>query len=134
MKRTVVVERELPYPPGKIWRALTEPTLLGEWLMQNDFRAAVGHAFTLRTTPTPHFDGVIACEVLAVEPPAKLSYTWRSSGVDTVVTFTLTPTPTGTRLRMEQAGFDEAHPSSWKGAEYGWPRFLDALAATVGKA
>ena len=45
---SVVVEREIPFPPEKIWRALTQPHLIEEWLMKNDFKPVMGHGFNLR--------------------------------------------------------------------------------------
>src|SRR3984885_12232347 len=99
--RTVVVERELPYPLEKIWRALTQPHLIEEWLMKNDFKPVVGHQFSLRMDPQPNWNGVIDCQVLVVEPNKTLSYAWGALGLASVVTFTLTPTRTGTHLRME---------------------------------
>lgn len=66
--RSLVVEREMPHPLEKVWRALTQGPLLGEWLMQNDFQPVVGHKFNFRTTPAPHWNGVVDGEVLAVEP------------------------------------------------------------------
>ena len=66
--RTVVVEREMPHPPEKIWRALTQTSLMQEWLMKNDFQPVVGHKFSFRSTPVPNWDGLIDCEVLVVEP------------------------------------------------------------------
>ena len=100
--RTVAVERDFPHPPEKLWRALTQPHLIEEWLMKNDFKPVVGHSFNLRG----EWGGVLDCEVLAVEPNKTLSYTWNFSHDDaafdlkSVVTFTLTPTRTGTLLRM----------------------------------
>ena len=70
--RTVVVEREMPHPPEKLWRALTQPHLMEEWLMKNDFKPVVGHQFNLRGD----WGGVLDCEVLAIEPNKELSYTW----------------------------------------------------------
>src|SRR5262249_61460494 len=98
--RSVVVEREIPFPPEKIWRALTQPHLIEEWLMKNDFKPVVDHHFNLRADW-----GAVDCRVLAVEPNKTLSYTWAAYGLESVVTWTLTPTSTGTRLRMEQSGF-----------------------------
>jgi uncharacterized protein YndB with AHSA1/START domain len=97
---SVVAEREMPYPPEKIWRALTQPHLIEEWLMQNDFMPVVGHRFNLRADW-----GAVDCQVLAVEPNKTLSYKWAAYGLKSVVTWTLTPTSTGTHLRMEQSGF-----------------------------
>src|ERR1700756_4418943 len=98
--RSVVVEREIPHPPEKIWRALTEPHLIEEWLMKNDFQPAVDHRFNLRGDW-----GAVDCQVLETEPHKTLSYKWDAMGLESVVTWTLTPTRTGTHLRMEQAGF-----------------------------
>jgi uncharacterized protein YndB with AHSA1/START domain len=132
--RSVVVERELPHPAEKIWRALTEPHLIEEWLMKNDFQPAVGHRFNLRGD----WGGVLDCEVLAVEPHRTLSYTWNFAHADaaynlqSVVTFTLTPTSTGTHLRMEQSGFRPDQRQAYGGAHAGWKQFfanLDQLLA-----
>ena len=124
---SVIVEREIPYPPEKIWRALTQPHLIEEWLMKNDFKPVVGHSFSLRADPQPNWSGVIDCEVLAVEPNKALSYTWGTLGLKTVVTLTLTPTGTGTHLRMEQSGFTRDRPQNYAGAKYGWQKFLANL-------
>jgi uncharacterized protein YndB with AHSA1/START domain len=125
--RSVVVERELPHPPEKIWRALTQPHLIAEWLMQNDFKPAVGHQFSLRMDPQPNWNGVIDCQVLAVEPNKTLSYAWGALGLESVVTFTLTATPTGTHLRMEQTGFRPDQQQAYGGAKYGWQQFFAKL-------
>ena len=119
---SVVVEREIPYPPEKIWRALTQPHLIEEWLMKNDFKPVVGHRFDLRADW-----GVVDCQVLAVEPNKTLSYTWAAYGLESVVTWTLTPTSTGTHLRMEQSGFRPDQPQYYQGAKGGWQRFFAAL-------
>src|SRR3979490_914551 len=99
---SVVVERELPHPPEKIWRALTQPHLIEEWLMRNDFMPVVGHRFNMRRNPTPDPNMVVDCEVLVVEPLRTLSYTWAAFDLVGIVTWTLTPTDKGTHLRMEQ--------------------------------
>jgi len=119
---SVVVERDIPHPPEKIWRALTQPHLIEEWLMKNDFQPVVGHRFDLRADW-----GVVGCHVLAVEPNKVLSYTWVAYGLESVVTWTLTPTSTGTHLRMEQSGFRPDQQQAYQGARGGWPRFLAAL-------
>jgi uncharacterized protein YndB with AHSA1/START domain len=131
--RTVVVEREIPFPPEKIWRALTQPHLIEEWLMKNDFKPVVGHRFNLRRDPVPNWNGVVDCEVLTVEPNRELSYTWGTMGASTTVTLTLTPTPTGTHLRVEQAGFSADRPQNYNGARFGWTKFLANLEAVVAK-
>jgi uncharacterized protein YndB with AHSA1/START domain len=126
---SVVVEREVPFPPEKIWRALTQPHLIEEWLMKNDFKPVVGHSFNLRGD----WGGVLDCEVLAVEPCKKLTYTWNFKHDDTaydlksVVTWTLTPTSTGTHLRMEQSGFRPNQRQAYGGAKAGWQQFFANL-------
>jgi uncharacterized protein YndB with AHSA1/START domain len=121
-KRSVVIERDLPHPPQKIWRALTEGHLIEEWLMKNDFEPVVGHRFTLRADW-----GTVVCQVMAVEPNETLSYTWGAYGLESVVTWTLTPTGAGTHLRMEQSGFPPDQQQAYQGAKAGWPRFIAAL-------
>src|ERR1700678_129194 len=103
--RTLVIEKEIPHPPEKIWRALTQAPLIEAWLMSNDFRPVVGHKFTLRSTPVPNWDGGIKCEVLLVAPNSRLSYAWGTMGMESVVAWTLMPTEGGTHVRMEHSGF-----------------------------
>ena len=124
---SVVVEREVPFAPEKIWRALTQPHLIEEWLMKNDFKPEMDHRFTLRGD-WGHAD----CQVLALEPLKTLSYTWSAMGLGTVVTWTLTPTSTGTRLRMEQAGFPANLQQAYQGAQWGWKKFFSNLERVVG--
>jgi uncharacterized protein YndB with AHSA1/START domain len=123
----VVVEREMPHPPEKLWRALTQPHLIAEWLMNNDFAPTMGHRFTLRMEAQPNWNGVIDCQVLVVEPNKTLSYAWGTLGQETIVTFTLTPTGMGTHLRVEQSGFPPDRPQNYNGAKYGWQMFLGKL-------
>ena len=120
--RSVIIERDMPYPPEKIWRALTEPHLIAEWLMRNDFLPAKGHGFTLSGDW-----GSVACKVLAIEPHRSLSYSWDAMGLESVVTWTLTPTPRGTHLKVEQAGFRPGQAQAYGGAKFGWQKFLGNL-------
>jgi uncharacterized protein YndB with AHSA1/START domain len=129
---TLTIERELPDSQDKVWRALTEGPLLEQWLMPNDFRPIPGHRFQFRSTPMPNWDGLIHCEVLTLEPPSKLSYTWSTLGLDSVVTWTLTPTASGTILRMDHSGFPSTDSMSYKGATYGWQNFLGKLDQLLG--
>ncbi|MEO7177627.1 MAG: SRPBCC domain-containing protein [Allosphingosinicella sp.] len=134
--RSVVVEREFPHPPEKLWRALTQPHLIGEWLMKNDFAPIVGHRFNL----SGDWGGVLDCEVLVVEPDEALSYTWNFAHADpafdleSVVTFTLVPTGAGTRLRMEQSGFRPEQKQAFGGARVGWQQFLGKLDQLLSRA
>ncbi len=125
--RTVVVEREFPFPPEKIWRALTQPHLIEEWLMTNDFAPLVGHRFNLRRSPRPDVNIVVDCQVLVIEPNKTLSYTWSALDLESVVTWTLTPTSTGTHLRMEQSGFRPDQKQAYGGAKGGWQQFFGKL-------
>ena len=125
--RSVVVERELPHPPDKIWRALTQPHLIEEWLMKTDFKPALNHRFNLRADW-----GTVDCQVTAIKPHKTLSYSWAAMGLDSVVTWTLTPTPAGTHLRMEQSGFGPDQQRAYMGARYGWPKFFAELERVVG--
>jgi len=129
--RSLVIEKELPHPPAKVWRALTQGALIKEWLMDNDFQPIVGHKFNFRATPVPNWNGVIDCRVLVVEPNKTLSYTWGSLGLETAVAFTLVPTGTGTHLRVEQSGFGPDREANYKGAQYGWQNFIGNLERVV---
>lgn len=119
---SVVVERDLSFPPEKVWRALTQPQLIEAWLMKNDFEPVAGHRFDLRADW-----GAVACQVLDIEPNRTLSYTWAAMGLESVVTFTLTASGTGTHLRMEQTGFRPDQQQAYQGANYGWQKFLGTL-------
>ena len=118
----VVVERDVPFPPEKVWRALTQPHLIEEWLMTNNFEPAVDHRFTLRADW-----GAVECRVLTLEPNRTLSYAWAAHGLESVVTWTLSPTSAGTHLRMEHTGFRPDQQQAYQGAQGGWPRFIAAL-------
>jgi uncharacterized protein YndB with AHSA1/START domain len=136
--RAVTVEREIPHPPEKLWRALTQPHLIAEWLMQNDFSPVVGHDFQFRAPYLPN--GALDCKVLALEPNRSLSYSWGSTSdnpafaLASVVTFTLTPTREGTHLRVEQTGFRPDQKQAFGGALAGWRKFLAQLEEVAGRA
>jgi uncharacterized protein YndB with AHSA1/START domain len=133
--RTVTVEREFPHPPEKLWRALTQPHLIEEWLMKNDFHPAVGHKFKLRGD----WGGVLDCEVLELEPNRSLVYSWDFANDDpklalkSTVTFTLTPTKAGTHLRVDQVGFRPDQKQAFVGANYGWREFFGKLDQTLAR-
>lgn len=125
---SVVVEREMPFPPEKIWRALTQPHLIGEWLMKTDFQPQVGRAFRFEAEW-----GGLDCEVLELEPGRALAYTWNGLGLESTVSWTLTPTDGGTLLRMEQTGFRPDQQQAYRGAIAGWPRLFDGLGELLGR-
>ena len=119
---SVVVEREIPFPPERIWRALTQPHLIAEWLMKNDFTPEVGRRFSVSADW-----GAVDCKVLTAELNKTLSYTWDTKDLESVVTWTLIPTDRGTILRMEQTGFRPDQQPYYRGAKAGWPRFFANL-------
>lgn len=134
---TLVVERVFPYPPEKLWRALTEGPLLAQWMMNNDFEPVAGRQFQFRADPMPNWNGIVDCEVLAVEPFERLSYSWgvgggkAAGGLEWVVLWTLTPAEGGTHVRMEQSGFGPDHKANYQGAKYGWQKFIGNLENVV---
>ena len=126
--KSVIAERELPVAPEKLWRALTQPHLIADWLMQNDFAATTGHRFRFTADW-----GSVDCQVLTVEENRMLSYSWAAMGLDSVVTFTLSPTRTGTHLKLEQTGFKPGMAQAYGGARIGWNNFLDRLGQLLEK-
>lgn len=123
---SVSVERELNYPPEKIWRALTQPHLISEWLMQNNFTPNVGHHFSLSADW-----GVVDCKILAIDPYKTLIYTWNTKDLESVVTWTLMRTNKGTQLRMTQEGFRRDQQPYYRGATAGWQRFFANLESVI---
>lgn len=111
----IEIEEFLAHPPDKVWRALTSGELMGRWLMPPaGFEPVEGNLFTFQTTPAGEWDGVIRCQVLAVVPGERFAFSWRGGHIanegygsllDTVVTFTLTPSDGGTRLSLVHSGF-----------------------------
>ena len=137
--RSIVIEREMPYPREKIWRALTEGALIEQWLMKNDFQPVVGHKFNFRSKPIAGWNGVADCEVLVVEPPYRLSWSQSASGeqaadgLHSVVTWTLTPTVDGTLVRMVHSGFRPQDEGGYQAMSNGWPRVLASLERVTGE-
>jgi uncharacterized protein YndB with AHSA1/START domain len=133
MSETVVLDVELKSPIERVWHALTDSATLSRWMLfkSNDFKPVVGHAFQFQEAPG--WDGVVDCEVIEVDAPRRLSYTWVSGGENyplhsTVVTWTLTEAEGGiTRLHLEQSGFPSEARQEIGGAKYGWTNMLDQL-------
>jgi uncharacterized protein YndB with AHSA1/START domain len=118
---SISFEFDLRHPPEKVWRALTDPVLLAEWLLPVvDLQLEPGAAFTFRTQAYPGWDGTVNCRFIEIEAHRKLSYAWTVPFLDTVVTFTLTPTALGTRLSIVQSGFKPDQKRESGGARYGW--------------
>ncbi len=139
--RTIRVDQFIPHEPAKVWRALTDPELLGRWLMPNDFKLEVGHTFTFQGRPIPQagFGGVGYSEVLAFEVERMLKIGWYAapedaSTLDTTVTFTLEPEGTGTRLFLVHDGFDPDDAYQLASRRFmggGWPGICGAITRVI---
>jgi uncharacterized protein YndB with AHSA1/START domain len=131
----ITFEFELPHAPEKVWRALTQPELLAEWLLPvvDQLKLEPGAAFTLKTQPYPGWDGTVSCKFIEIEKYRKLSYAWTVPFLDTVVTFTLTPAGKGTRMTLVQSGFDEGQKREFGGARYGWNMMGGKLVELLGR-
>ncbi len=134
---SISFEFDLHHAPLKVWRALTDPALLAEWLLpvvEIELKLEPGAAFTFKTQPYAGWDGTVHCKMVEIETHRKLSYTWvvGDMEIDTLVTFTLTPTGTGTRLSLVQSGFKPTQKQAFGGARYGWKmmggKLVDLLA------
>jgi len=134
---SISFEFDLHHSPQKVWRALTEPALLTQWLLPViDLKLEPGAAFKFQREPMPDWDGSVKCTFIEIEPQRKLSYRWvvGDMALVTVVTFTLTPTAGGTRLSLVQSGFKPRQKNNAGGARYGWRlmggKLVDLLAKT----
>jgi uncharacterized protein YndB with AHSA1/START domain len=132
---SIAFEFELHHSPEKVWRALTDPELLAEWLLPVvGLKLEPDAAFSLKAPLQPNWDGIVNCRFLEIEAQRTLSYTWvvGDMELDTAVTFTLTPTASGTRLSLVQSGFKPDQKRAFGGARYGWKmmggRLVDLLA------
>ena len=126
--QSISLEFDLHHPSEKVWRALTDPVLLAEWLLPVvDLQLEPGAAFTFKTQAYPGWDGTVNCRIVEIEAQRKLSYTWSVPFLDTVVTFTLTPTASGTRLSVVQSGFKADQKREFGGARYGWKMMGEKL-------
>lgn len=135
---SIVKSWDLPHPPAKVWRALTEPALVAQWLMETDLAPVQGKKFSFRQKAQPWWDGVVHSEILASDPPKRLSYAWATAPgqaapqLDTIVTWTLTPIEGGTRLALEHTGFQPGNEQAFAGAKLGWDRNVgDSLAGLL---
>lgn len=135
MSREIRIEQAYAFPPERVWRALTERDALAEWLMPNDFEPRVGHKFQFRSQAMPGWRGYVDCEVIEIDPPRRLAYTWLGDDdweAPTIVRWTLEPQGGGTLLRLEHTGLE----GEW-GAKLhamfsqGWKKMMEKKLAAV---
>ncbi len=126
MALNVTLDYQFSSPIEKVWFALTDANTLSKWIMANDFKPFIGHKFQFRTEPSEWWNGIIDCEVLEIEEPNRLSYTWVSGGKNTIITWTLEYSNGITFLHFEQSGF-ESEDQAYKGAKYGWVRMIEEM-------
>lgn len=144
----IVVDEVFPHTLDVVWKTLTTPAMMGRWLRMEPigFKPVVGARFTYQTTPAGEWDGVIHCQVLEATPNERLAYSWKGghesnvgygSPLDTVVTFTLSATQAGSRLRLVHSGFVlPRNETAFTGMSEGWKqvaRNIDAIAAETEK-
>ncbi len=124
------LSQTINHPPALVWNALTDPEIHARWWAAGDVKAVVGHHFTLDMGPW----GKQPCEVLAVEPERLLSYRFAPGTLNTTITWRLEPEGSGTRMHLEQSGFDLDSPlgnMAFDGLGAGWPKVLERLAPAV---
>jgi uncharacterized protein YndB with AHSA1/START domain len=132
--QSISFEIDLPHSPHKVWRALTDPKLLTEWLLPVvGLELERGATFTFEAPPQPGWDGIVQCRLLEIEAHKKLSWAWVVGDIDTVVTFTLEPTTSGTRLSIVQTGFKPDQKKNFGGARYGWKMMSEKLVDLLGR-
>ena len=120
------VEQFIPFPPSRVWEALTDPRLHAKWWAAGDVRPVVGHRFELDMGTW----GKQPCEVLAVEPERLFSYSFAPGTLDSVITWHLRGEGDGTRLTLEHSGFDLDSPlgkQAFHGMGAGWPKVLGGI-------
>lgn len=131
---SISFEFDLHHSPQKVWRALIDPALLAEWLLPVvGFTLEPGASFTFKADPQPGWDGIVSCRMLEIEQERKLSCSWVVGDMDTIVTFTLTPTESGTRLSLVQSGFKAHQKQNFGGARYGWRMMGGKLVELLGR-
>jgi Uncharacterized conserved protein len=125
MSLTLTLDFEYKTTIEKLWSALTDSSKLAKWTLENDFKPIVGHQFTFRAQPSEYWDGIIQGEVLIVEEPTRLSYTW-AGGEKHTVTWTLQDLGDGrVNLHLEQTGISGT--PALNGAKYGWTNWNQEL-------
>lgn len=138
--KAIVIDKTLPYPPSRIWRILTQSEMIAQWLMPNDFQPILGHKFHFQTKPMGKWDGVVHCEVLAIEENRFLRISWVGGSDDNMdygsrlvseLTWTLTPEGDGTRVHMEHSGFGPGNEFAFRMMGQGWAQIIDRIGMLV---
>jgi uncharacterized protein YndB with AHSA1/START domain len=142
--RAIVVEDVLPHSAETIWRVLTTPELLSRWLMSNNFVPKLGQRFSFTDTPVGDWNGVVQCEILEIDPPHRLVYSWvggsmdksaPESALDSTLSFTLTPTEGGTRFKLVHDGFrSPQNDAGYEALSHGWASSVQRIDALARKA
>lgn len=126
---SLALDFDLPHAPERVWRALTDPLLLSEWLLPAiGFKLEQGASFRFQTEAKPGWDGTVNCVVLEVETHKRISWRWVVGDIDTVVAFTITPLAAGTHLSIVHSGFKPDQKQALGGANYGWKMMSGRLA------
>jgi uncharacterized protein YndB with AHSA1/START domain len=141
----IVVEEIFPHTPATIWKALTAGALVERWIRMplSGFDAVAGKEFTFKTTPAGAWDGLIRCRVIEAVPNERLAYSWKSGDaandgygapLDTIVTWTLTPSKNGTRLRLVHAGFVlPRNEGAYRNMGEGWKQVVKTIDSLAGE-
>ena len=136
--RAITVEEIVPHAAEIVWKVLTTPELIQRWLMRNDFTPGLGQRFTMQAPAMGDWDGTVRCEVTTWNPPRELAYTWLGgstaskdgAALDSVLTWTLTPVPGGTRVRMVHDGFrSPQNDMGYDAMSGGWKTVLSRIGA-----
>jgi uncharacterized protein YndB with AHSA1/START domain len=135
MSQAVDLEVFYPYPPERVWQVLTDRRALADWMMENDFEPKLGHKFRFCSQPLPGLTTTIQCEVVELEEPIRLVYTWRESSTaqSSLVIWTLTTVAGGTQLRLKHHQYSYTTVNSRTSSLYSKTRFhaFDAAAREV---
>jgi uncharacterized protein YndB with AHSA1/START domain len=137
---SIAYDAFFPHPIERVWRALTDPEVIVQWLMPTTFQPELGREFTFQAAPMPAigFDGIVHCRVTVLDPPRRLAYTWAGGPLSTVVSYELEPASeggvSGTRLRLEHSGFDlsrQFDSVAYGGMAGGWRHIVGPGLETV---
>ena len=123
--------------PEKLWQALTTAEFSRQYFFgfAVEMETRVGGSFIVRAPDgSTHIDG----EVLACDPPRKLSVTWNVNWPGlveklghTVVTYEIALAGDAVRLTMTEAHERELPEDILSGGRAGWPAILSSLKSVL---